>query len=150
MTALQQQYSEQGFCFLDAETIDENLLHAAQKGMLAVRDGLFDTDIPPSSHPGYDTSRLCKINDAHLASTGLYALLTESKLGEGIAAVTGSTLLQVWASQLLTSRLAQRKLVVWAGTKTDNTGNIGRKTKGCLPPGLRSARRTRNVARCDS
>lgn len=101
MTALQQQYSEQGFCFLDAETIDENLLHAAQKGMLAVRDGLFDTDIPPSSHPGYDASRLCKINDAHLASTGLYALLTESKLGEGIAAVTGSTLLQVWASQLL-------------------------------------------------
>ena len=63
MTALQQQYSEQGFCFLDAETIDENLLHAAQKGMLAVRDGLFDTDIPPSSHPGYDASRLCKIND---------------------------------------------------------------------------------------
>ena len=42
MTALQQ-YREQGFCFLDAETIDENLLHAAQKGMLAVRDGLFDT-----------------------------------------------------------------------------------------------------------
>ena len=34
---LQQQYREQGFCFLDVETIDENLLNAAQEGMLAVR-----------------------------------------------------------------------------------------------------------------
>ena len=101
MITLQQQYRKQGFCFLDAETIDEKLLNAAQEGMLAVRDGIFDTDVPPSSHPGYDTNRLCKINDAHLASTKLYALLTQSKLGECIAAVTNSRLVQVWASQLL-------------------------------------------------
>ena len=101
MVTLQHQYRKQGFCFLDAGTIDENLLEAAQEGMVAVRDGSFDTDVPPSSHPGYDTNKLCKINDVHLASTKLYALLTQSKLGKGIAAVTDSRLVQVWASQLL-------------------------------------------------
>ena len=40
MVTLQQQYRKQGFCFLDAGTIDENLLEAVQEGMLAVRDGI--------------------------------------------------------------------------------------------------------------
>ena len=39
-----------------------------------MRDGRYDTGMPPSSHPGYDPSRLCKINDAHLAHHGLRAL----------------------------------------------------------------------------
>ena len=95
------QYETDGFCFLPDSTIDPKFIKAAQKGMLAVRDGIFDTGLTPSSHPGYNHSKLCKINDAHLANRALYTMLVESTLGESIAKVTGSKMVQVWASQLL-------------------------------------------------
>ena len=95
------QYAKQGFCFLPDSTIDRKFIQTAQKGMLAVRDGIFNTGSPPSSHPGYDQAKLCKINDAHLANHALYAMLVESELGESVARVTGSKMVQVWASQLL-------------------------------------------------
>ena len=60
-----------------------------------MRDGLFDTGVLPSSHPGYDANRVCEINDAHLANAAFYALLTESRLGGCIATVTGSAMVQV-------------------------------------------------------
>ena len=66
-----------------------------------MRDGLFDTGVLASSHPGYDANRVCEINDAHLANAALYALLTESRLGGCIATVTGSAMVQVCPNQLL-------------------------------------------------
>ena len=60
-----------------------------------MRDGLFDTDVLPSLHPGCDANRVCEIKDAHLANAALYALLTESRLGGCIATVTGSAMVQV-------------------------------------------------------
>ena len=98
---LQVQYTAQGFCFLPDRTIDQKFLKTAQEGLLAVRDETFDTGVPPSSHPGYDPGKLCKINNAHLANHALYAMLVESTLGERIAEVTVSKMVQVWASQLL-------------------------------------------------
>jgi ectoine hydroxylase-related dioxygenase (phytanoyl-CoA dioxygenase family) len=95
------QYEQDGFCQLPDGTINSALLSAAQAALVAVRDGRYDTGVPPSSHPGYDAHKLCKINDAHLASVALYDLLVASDLGAQIAAVTGSERVQVWASQLL-------------------------------------------------
>jgi ectoine hydroxylase-related dioxygenase (phytanoyl-CoA dioxygenase family) len=101
MATLQEQYAVDGYSILPDGSIERDLLHRAQEGLLAVRDGHFDTGVPPSSHPGYDEGKLCKINDAHLANTALYELLTRSQLGREIAAITGSKRVQVWASQLL-------------------------------------------------
>ena len=80
---------------MTAETIGEKLIYAAQKGSWQCTDGLFDTGVLASLHPGYDANRVCKINDAHLANAALYALLTESRLGGCIATVTGSAVVQV-------------------------------------------------------
>jgi len=96
-----EQYARDGFCLLPTAAISEEFTQRAQEGLVSVRDGQFDTGVPPSSHPGYDPDKLCKINDAHLANTALYELLTQSQLGASIAAVTGSQMIQVWASQLL-------------------------------------------------
>ena len=41
------QYETEGFCFLPDSTIDPKFIKTAQKGMLAVRDGIFDTSLPP-------------------------------------------------------------------------------------------------------
>lgn len=101
MTDNAEQYARNGFCLLSAGAIADPLIEQAQRGMIEVRDGHFDTGVPPTSHPGYDPGKLCKIDAAHTANTALYKLLTESRLGESIAAVTGSQMVQVWASQLL-------------------------------------------------
>ena len=95
------QYGRDGFFLWPDRVLDDALLARAQAGLVAVRDERYDTGVPPSSHPGYDPQKLCKINDAHLASKGLYDLLVKSNLGSHLAAVTGSQRIQVWASQLL-------------------------------------------------
>ena len=64
-------YSRDGFCQLPEGTIDSALLCRGQEALVEVRDGRYDTGMPPSSHPGYDAQKLCKINDAHLASSAL-------------------------------------------------------------------------------
>ena len=95
-----EQYRRDGFFLWPGGAIDDTLLARAQAALLAVRDECYDTGVPPSSHPGYDPQKLCKINDAHLASKGLYDLLVDSELGSHLAAVTGSQRIQVWASVL--------------------------------------------------
>jgi len=109
---LTEQYAKRGFCVLPSSAIDRKFIDDARKGMSAVRDGIFDTVSPPSSHPGFDHTKLCKINDAHLANHALYTMLVDSRLGESIANVTGSKMVQVWASQLL--------------IKPPRSGNLGR------------------------
>ncbi len=94
-------YKQSGFCCLPSEALTSEQVKSATMAVSQVRDGHFDTGLPPSSHPGYDPKRLCKINDAHLASSALYNLLTKSQLGTQIAKVTDSSFVQVWATQLL-------------------------------------------------
>ncbi|MBT6148755.1 MAG: hypothetical protein HOH74_25185 [Gemmatimonadetes bacterium] len=99
-------YERDGFSRHATAVIPADVLAAAQSGLLAVRDGMFDTRQPPSSHPGYDPAKLCKINDAHLASRQLYALVCHPALGALAAEVTGARAVQLWASQLLIKPVA--------------------------------------------
>tara|TARA_B100000902_G_C27287147_1_gene905071 strand:+ start:1348 stop:2145 length:798 start_codon:yes stop_codon:yes gene_type:complete len=94
-------YKKDGFCCLPKEALPSEQVELAALSVSEVRDGHFDTGMPPSSHPVYDPNNLCKINDAHLASNALYNLLTKSQLGTQIAGVTNSSFVQVWATQLL-------------------------------------------------
>jgi ectoine hydroxylase-related dioxygenase (phytanoyl-CoA dioxygenase family) len=94
-------FERDGFCTFPEPVVEPDVLATAQAGMARVRDGEFNLGRPPSAHPGYDPSKLCKINDAHLADHGLYGLLTQPPIGALAAQVTGGTRIQVWASQLL-------------------------------------------------
>ena len=94
-------YGRDGYSVHRKAVIPTDVLVAAQNGMAAVRDGTFDTGTAPSSPPGYDPALLCKINDAHLASQALYALVCHPALAELAAQITGARAIQVWASQLL-------------------------------------------------
>lgn len=94
-------YTQDGFSLHADAIVPADLLAAAQAAADAVRDGSSDTGRPPSAHPGYDPTKLCKINDAHLASRDLHNLVSNPILGALAAEVTGARALQVWASQLL-------------------------------------------------
>jgi ectoine hydroxylase-related dioxygenase (phytanoyl-CoA dioxygenase family) len=99
--ALTDSYETDGFSRHPEAVIPADVLVKAQAAMVAVRDGTFDSGQPPSSHPGYDPTVLCKINDAHLASRDLYALVCDPALGALAAQITGARGVQLWASQLL-------------------------------------------------
>jgi ectoine hydroxylase-related dioxygenase (phytanoyl-CoA dioxygenase family) len=95
------EYERDGFCVVAEQIAPDGVMEAAYKGMVAVRDGVFDLELAPTEHPGYDPGVLCKINNAHRSDKGLYGLVTCPELGQKVAEVTGSQMVQVWASQLL-------------------------------------------------
>jgi len=94
-------YERDGFYVVAEQVAPDAVLQGALKGMVAVRDGIFDMGLAPTEHPGYDPQVLCKINNAHRSDKGLYELVTCPELGQLVAKVTGSQMVQVWASQLL-------------------------------------------------
>lgn len=101
METMQYQYERDGFYIAVERVVPDDVLEGAQKGMEAVRDGVFDLGIPPTEHPGYDPKVLCKINNPHRSDQGLYGLATCPEVGRKVAETTGSMWIQVWASQLL-------------------------------------------------
>ena len=98
---IQAAYRREGYYIAPQPLVSAAMLEAAVEGMEAVKNRQYDTGMPPSSHPGYDLAKLCKINNAHFANKALRALLTAPVLGQWAAAVTGGRMVQIWASQLL-------------------------------------------------
>ena len=96
-----EQYERDGYCIADEQVAPDDVLAKALLGMVAVRDGKFDMELPPTEHPGYDPDVLCKINNPHRSDTGLYGLVTCPQVGRKVAEITGARRVQVWASQLL-------------------------------------------------
>ena len=96
-----EQYERDGYCIADEQIAPDDVLAKALRGMVAVRDGVFDMELPPTEHPGYDPELLCKINNPHRSDTGLYGLVTCPQVGRKVAEATGAQRVQVWASQLL-------------------------------------------------
>ena len=94
-------YGRDGYWIADERIVPDDVLAKALRGMAAVRDGVFDTGIPPTRHPGYDPGVLCKIDNPHRSDTGLRGLATCPQVGRKVAGITGSRRVQVWASQLL-------------------------------------------------
>jgi ectoine hydroxylase-related dioxygenase (phytanoyl-CoA dioxygenase family) len=101
MTRRSDDYALDGFCISPEQIVPEGILAAAQQGMVAVRDEVFDMGMEPTEHPGYDPEVLCKINNPHRSDKGLYDLVTSPQVGLSVAEATGSRRVQVWASQLL-------------------------------------------------
>ena len=94
-------YVDTGYHIEPRNVLPDLVLARAIKGMASVRDGIYDRETGSTDHPGYNPTRLCKINNCHPSDPGLYALVTCPDLGRRVAEITGSDFIQVWASQLL-------------------------------------------------
>ena len=98
---VQAEYERNGYSVVAEQVAPDDVLQRALAGMVAVRDGVFDLEMAPTEHQGYDPAVLCKINNPHRSNKGLHELVTCPAVGRQVAEVTGSRRVQVWASQLL-------------------------------------------------
>jgi ectoine hydroxylase-related dioxygenase (phytanoyl-CoA dioxygenase family) len=94
-------YQRDGFYFSADPVLPEGPVHQAAVGAEQVKLGNYDTGVPPQNEFVFAADTLMKINNAHLANRALYDLLVHPALGAWVAAVSGATAVQVWATQLL-------------------------------------------------
>jgi len=97
-------YREHGY-YLHAEPVlSPEAIAAAVEGMEAVRDGHYETGIPPEDSPwspGDDPRKLCKIEMAQQCNRAIMAAVANPRLGEVASRLTGASLIQAWWVQLL-------------------------------------------------
>jgi len=90
--------------YLAPPVLEPELLAAANARMRAVIVGEYETGIPPCSRnfaPGTGLDKLQKIDNAHRCDDVLLAAVSHPALGEWAAAVTGASMVQIFATQLL-------------------------------------------------
>lgn len=115
--AQRQMYARDGVCVAE-RLVGPEVVERARQGIEAVRRGEYDTGMAPEESPwkpGSDPNTLCKIEMAHVASQGIWDMVTHPAFGEYAAAVVGAEMVQLWWLQLL---------VKPPGKQTKNT-NVG-------------------------
>ena len=102
-TAQAKAFYETAGYFLAPPLVDQDLISRAVPRMDAVVEGHYATgDAPmPQWKPGDDSSKLRKIDQAHIADPVLFELVSQSAIGAWAAALTGAEMVQVWAIQML-------------------------------------------------
>ena len=104
MTDPMRTYADDGFYIHPKPLLDADLVRAATSGMDSIRAGVYDTGTEPMPSPwkpGDDPQILCKIELPQRASTAIGSLVSDQRLGELAAKVTGADWVQVWWVQLL-------------------------------------------------
>ena len=97
-----EQYERDGYCIADEQIAPDDVLAKALQGMVAVRDGKFDMELPPTEHPKYDPERV--VQDQQSASVGYRTLRIGDLSTSGTQGRRDNRCaqrVQVWASQLL-------------------------------------------------
>lgn len=97
-------YQDNGFYLHTDPLLDPGAIAAAVRGMEAVRDGHYETGIPPEDSPwkpGSDPRTLVKIEMAQQSNRAIMAAVANPRLGELAARVTGASMIQAWWVQLL-------------------------------------------------
>ncbi len=97
-------YQDEGFIVCPEPLLPSDVVEGAVAGMDALRDGKYDTGIPPrpsSWSPGDDPNSLCKIEMPQIASNAIMELVSHPSLGAKAAEITGAEAVQVWWVQLL-------------------------------------------------
>ncbi len=110
-------YDDDGFCLSPGPLIDAERAAVLRAVADAVTRGEYDTGRAPhvtNAGPGVEPPRLVKIDQPHLASTAIAAVIREPAIARWAASVTGARWLQVFAVQLL--RKAPGR---------DTSGNVG-------------------------
>jgi ectoine hydroxylase-related dioxygenase (phytanoyl-CoA dioxygenase family) len=97
-------YREQGYYCHTAPVLSPGEIAATLRGMEQVRDGHYETGIPPEDSPwkpGNDPRTLCKIEMAQQCNRAIMTAVANSRLGEVAAGITGASMIQAWWVQLL-------------------------------------------------
>lgn len=113
-------YRENGFYMHTRPLMDGAAIADTIRGMEAVRDGHYETGLPPEDSPwkpGNDPRTLCKIEMAQQSNRAIMAAVANPRLGALAAEVTGASMVQAWWVQLL-----MKPPVVPAGTFNTNVG----------------------------
>jgi ectoine hydroxylase-related dioxygenase (phytanoyl-CoA dioxygenase family) len=98
------QFEADGFYLHAQPIIPNDLIRRAIVGMDAVKDGVYETGVPPQPsywNPGDDPRKLCKIEMSQVANRAIMELVSHPAIGELAAALTGARRVQVWWVQLL-------------------------------------------------
>jgi hypothetical protein len=99
-----ERYQNDGFLIHPQPLIPADVVGRAVAGMDSVREGEYDTGVPPRSSrwkPGDDPNALCKIEMPQIASRAIMELISQPALGAKAAEITGADAVQVWWVQLL-------------------------------------------------
>ena len=97
-------YQENGFYLHTEPVLSPEAIAAAVRGMELVRDGHYETGIPPEDSPwtpGDDPRKLVKIEMAQQCNRAIMAAVANPRLGEVAARITGASMIQAWWVQLL-------------------------------------------------
>ncbi|MDR3710845.1 MAG: phytanoyl-CoA dioxygenase family protein [Capsulimonadaceae bacterium] len=120
------QYAGDGFYVHSVPIFTAEQIERGVRGMDAIRRGEYDTGTPPEAspwNPGDDPDKLCKIEMPQMADSAIRALVSDTRLGELAAHVTGASMVQVWWVQLLykpstTASLTAATSVGWHRDRT--------------------------------
>jgi len=97
-------FRQHGYYIYRKSILSPEVIAAAILGMEAVRDGHYETGIPPEDSPwtpGDDPRKLVKIEMPQQCDRAIMAAITNPKLGELAARLTGASMVQAWWVQLL-------------------------------------------------
>lgn len=98
----EQDYKEQGYCLIPG-VVPQVTVQQAIPHMQAVMMGDYETGVAPLAawKPGDDETKIRKIDQAHLSNETLHKLISHPSIGQWAAAITGASMVQVWAVQML-------------------------------------------------
>jgi len=94
-----QRYVDDGFLICPQIGLPRELAERASAGLLAVRDGRYDTGVSPEGSPwkpGDPVDRLVKIEQPQLASKALREVTSHEAIGRIALEITGAKWVQVW------------------------------------------------------
>ena len=97
-------YQENGFYVHPEAVLSPAEIAAAVHGLEQVRDGHYETGVPPEDSPwtpGDDPRKLVKIEMAQQCNRAIMAAVANPRLGELAARITGASMIQAWWVQLL-------------------------------------------------
>jgi len=111
--ALKKAFGADGF-YLAPEAVDPSLVQRGVSAMDAVIAGEYETGVPPLDltklateeqlrvlRANPNSTKICKIDQAHLCNRTLHKLVSDPAIGRLAAAATGAQWIQVWGTQLL-------------------------------------------------
>jgi ectoine hydroxylase-related dioxygenase (phytanoyl-CoA dioxygenase family) len=97
-------YDRDGFYIHDRPLLDMDLVCRASAGMDALRNGEYETGVPPQPspwNPGDPDSQFCKIELPQISNRSILEAVSHSEIGRVAAEITGADMVQVWWVQLL-------------------------------------------------
>ncbi len=100
MNIFRNEFERRGFIEFKNAGLDKPLLERAKHRVEQVLDGSYETGAKPWSHFGDGITELTRLSQIHMTDQVIFEAITQSKIGELAALLTGSKVIKVWGCQL--------------------------------------------------